>query len=112
MCCRDPNYVDPWPNMKGGNKNMNNGGNGNGNISPRRNQQNGNGNLGVQPARNQQNNGNGMLYRKILFWSAVCLHYCLFVYFSVQQQNDPWPTQQQQQPQQQLTRRNNGGYGR
>ena len=60
MCCRDPNYVDPWPNMNGGNKNMNNGGNGNGNISPRRNQQNGNGNLGVQPARNQQNNGNGM----------------------------------------------------
>ena len=60
VCCRDPNYVDPWPNMNGGNKNMNNGGNGNGNISPRRNQQNGNGNLGVQPARNQQNNGNGM----------------------------------------------------
>ena len=62
MCCRDPNYVDPWPNMNGGNKNMNNVGNGN--ISPRRNQQNGNGNLGVQPARNQQNNGNGMHRRK------------------------------------------------
>merc|ERR1711899_74331 len=42
VCCRDPNYVDPWPNMNGGNKNMNNGGNGNGN-------------LGVKPARNQQN---------------------------------------------------------
>ena len=58
---------------------------------------------------------------KILFWSAavclhfcllICLHFCSSVYFSVQQQLDPWPTQQQQQPQQQLTRRNNGGYGR
>ena len=60
------------------------------------------------------------LQNLILVSSAVCLHFCLFiclhfcssVYFSVQQQNDPWPTQQQQQPQQQLTRRNNGGYGR
>ena len=44
VCCRDPNYKDPWPNMNGGggggkNKNKNkgnNGGNGNGNgIQPR-----------------------------------------------------------------------------
>jgi len=55
VCCRDPNYKDPWPNMNGGgggkNKNRNNGNNGgNGNYG-----QNGNGN-GIQPRNGVHSN--------------------------------------------------------
>jgi hypothetical protein len=53
VCCRDPNYQDPWPNMNGngGMKNMNNGGGGNGNNQF----QNGNNN---NPGNNSQGNNN------------------------------------------------------
>jgi len=57
VCCRDPNYKDPWPNMNngggGGNMNngrgnMNNGGGGNMNNGGRRNMMNNNGGGGGQ----------------------------------------------------------------
>merc|ERR1712152_55741 len=45
VCCRDPNYVDPWQAMMNGNGgNFNNGNNGNFN----------NGNNGIQPRVQQQ----------------------------------------------------------
>jgi len=48
VCCRDPNYKDPWPNMNGngGGKNMNNRNNNNGGGNNNNYSQNGN---GIQP---------------------------------------------------------------
>ena len=59
VCCRDPNYVDPWQQM------MNGGGNGNGNkpnnVQPQNN--NNQGVPGISP-RIDQNNQNQQLRRK------------------------------------------------
>lgn len=57
VCCRDPNYKDPWPNMNGGggggkNKNMNNRNNGNGG-GYEQNRNNGN---GIQPRNGGHSN--------------------------------------------------------
>jgi len=84
VCCRDPNYVDPWQAMMNGNGgNFNNGNNGNFNNG--NNGGNGNGNNNGY-ANNGINGNNGIQPR-------------------VQQQ-------QQQQQSQPLRRKSNGGYGR
>ena len=53
VCCRDPNYKDPWPNMNGngGGKNMNNRNNNNGGGKNSNYSQNGN---GIQPRNGNQ----------------------------------------------------------
>ena len=71
VCCRDPNYVDPWQAM------MNGGGNGNGNNNVQPNNNQGGAVPGINPRINDQptdqnqalrrknmNNNNGYRWRK------------------------------------------------
>jgi len=54
VCCRDPNYKDPWPDMNGNNNN-NNGNNG---------FNNGNNGNNFQGNQNNQNSGNNRNNKK------------------------------------------------
>ena len=61
VCCRDPNYKDPWPNMNG-NGGGNNRNNGNNNGNNRGYSQNNGGN-GIQPR-----NGSGQPQALLSAW--------------------------------------------
>jgi len=56
VCCRDPNYKDPWPDMNGNNNNNNNNGNNGFN--------NGNNGNNFQGNQNNQNSGNNRNNKK------------------------------------------------
>merc|ERR1711963_784365 len=59
VCCRDPNYKDPWPDMNNGNGNGNfNGNNGNNNNNRKKNHNNNKQNKRQQQKQLQVSNGN------------------------------------------------------
>merc|ERR1711973_655930 len=58
VCCRDPNYKDPWPDMNGNNGNNRGNGNNGNNGNNRGNGNNGNGNNFQGNGNNGQGSGN------------------------------------------------------